>query len=408
MAFKLDRCASTKGCRLQSYLEIPFDCLVARFGEPRAGDGVSILNEWVFTDAAGNAYKIYDWKATTMFDRSLISPARFRELPVYNWHIGAYPGVPWEDFKLWLHNECNVKDPDVSSMRRDKLLALFTKYDPDRLGYLETSQMRACIRKIGTKFCRPVNEQFIEATLRDFCEVDSCGNGKILKIEFMNYFLIAYEDVSDEDFSAALDHFLHPTYDITDTALRAVFWKLDKDGSGFIPAQTLKDVAEKLASQCNVEFNNDDLSEAMGHFEYTDGTDGMVSEEQFQTIILEMFTKVDHRTFLRECGYFQLSVAPERSELLRAVYHKHNNGDTMQGEEFRYFLARFAKLNGTELDDQSLIDLSKQFAGIDINGDGVISEQEFVDHFLSEMMDVSDFDFHVTIKYFYAGTMTFY
>ena len=155
------------------------------------------MPQWVFTDAAANVYTVYDWKATTMFDRSLVSPARFRELPSYKWHIGAYPNVPWEPFKEWLFHEVLANDPDVNAARREKLLSLFSKYDPDRLAYLEAAQMRAFLRKIGTKFRRPISEEYIEATLRDFCEVDSNGNGKIHKMEFVNFFLVEYGDIPE-------------------------------------------------------------------------------------------------------------------------------------------------------------------------------------------------------------------
>jgi len=330
-------------------------------------------------------------------------------LPSYRFHIGAFPGVPWEPFKQFIFNEVLVSDPDVNAMRRDKLLALFAKYDPDRLGYLESSQMRAFIRKIATKFRRTVTEGFIEQTLRDFCEMDSNGNGKIHKIEFVNYFLIQYEDIPEADFIQGLDSFDHPTHDVTDSTLRSVFWKLDKSGSGYIPAAKMREVAEKLAMQCQVEYNEQLLMEAMSQFEHTDGVSGMVSEDQFQTLLLEMFAKVDHRTFLTETGYFELAVAAERSELLRAAFHRHNHGGTMQAEEMRgVFLARFAKLNGKELDDEELKELTTQFAGVDAHGDGVITEQEFVDHFIGEMMDTSDFDFHVTIKYFYNAVLNYY
>lgn len=272
--------------------------------------------------------------------------------------------------------------------------------------------MRAFIRKIATKFRRTVTEQFIENTLRDFCEIDSNGNGKVHRIEFVNYFLVQYEDLPEGDFHEGLDSFDHPAHDVTDQTLRSTFWKLDRSGSGFVPAATMRDVAQKLAEQCNVEYNEDLLMEAMAQFEHTDGVSGMVSEDQFQALLLEMFAKVDHRTFLRETGFFNLSVAPERSELLRAVFHKHNSGDEMQAEEMRDFMARFAKLNGKELSDEELKEMSCQFASVELdedgNADGYVTEQEFVDFFISEMMDTSDFDFHVTIKYFYAGTLAYY
>jgi Ca2+-binding EF-hand superfamily protein len=407
-AYKLDREAPTKGVRLQSYLEMPFERLVARFGEPRCGDGVSTLNQWVFSDASGNVYSVYDWKATTMWDRSLVSPARFRELPVYRWHIGAYNRAPWEPFKSWIFNEVAAQHPDVHAARRDKLVALFQKYDSDRLGYLESSQMRAFIRKIATKFRRNVSEQIIEDTLRDFVEVDANGHGKIHKIEFVNFFLTQYEEIPEGDFLEGLDNFDHPTHDVTDQTLRSIFWKLDKDGTGFIPAATLKDVAQNIAQRCKVEYDDDALTEAMSHFAHTDGESGMVAEEEFQTLLLEMFAKVDHRTFLRQTDFFELAVAPDRRELLKAAFHRHNVQDTMQAEEMRWFLARFGKLNGKELDDEQLKTISCSFVNVDSNGNGVVTEREFVDHFIGEMMDTSDFDFHVTVKYLYEGCLNYY
>lgn len=79
---------------------------------------------------------------------------------------------------------------------------------------------------------------------------------------------------------------------MTDQSLRAVFWKLDKDGTGYIPVVVVKEVAEGLASQCQVEYNEDLLVDALSQFAHTDGMQGFVSEDQFQTLLLEMFAKV--------------------------------------------------------------------------------------------------------------------
>ena len=101
-------------------------------------------------------------------------------------------------------------------------------------------------------------------------------------------------------------------------------------------------------------------------------------------------------------------MAPERSELLRAVFHMHNQGETMEAEEMRGYISKFAKLNGQEMDDENVKRASLQFDGVDANGDGTVTEQEFVDHFISQMMSTSDYDFHVTIKYFYEGYLNYY
>merc|ERR1712166_1396909 len=114
MSYRIDRHISTKGTRLQSYQIVPFERLVARFGEPRAGDGVSTIYQWVFSDDGGNVYTLYDWKATTMYKRDLVTPAKLRDLPEYKWHIGATPGITTNHFKAWIQDETLAKSPDVN------------------------------------------------------------------------------------------------------------------------------------------------------------------------------------------------------------------------------------------------------------------------------------------------------
>merc|ERR1711865_777087 len=202
MSYRIDRHISTKGTRLQSYQIVPFERLVARFGEPRAGDGVSSIYQWVFSDDGGNVYTLYDWKATTMYKRDLVTPAKLRDLPEYKWHIGATPGITTNHFKAWIQDETLAKCPDVNVKRRELLNASFYKYDCDQLGFLEAAQMRAFIRKMATKFRRELTEDFIEGALRNFCEIDANGHGKVYQSEFVNYFLNAAQGnmLSEEEF----------------------------------------------------------------------------------------------------------------------------------------------------------------------------------------------------------------
>lgn len=86
-----------------------------------------------------------------------------------------------------------MKSPDVNVNRRQLLNNVFFKYDSDKLGFLEASQMRGFIRKMAvtqqahrqsqliqcqTKFRQELTEEFIEESLRQFCEIDANGHGK--------------------------------------------------------------------------------------------------------------------------------------------------------------------------------------------------------------------------------------
>ncbi len=86
---------SLKGEVLANYSE-----LETLFGEPLEGD-YKISGEWVFEDADGNVFTLYDWKETELYDEDLPSVRKFRasKEPV-SFHIGGR--ISAVDFKNWL------------------------------------------------------------------------------------------------------------------------------------------------------------------------------------------------------------------------------------------------------------------------------------------------------------------
>jgi hypothetical protein len=78
------------GCSLQGYLSTSYAVLVKLFGIPDEGDEYKVSSEWAIKDPKGRIYTIYDYKATNLYSDSLPSVKKFRSLPSYEWHIGAF------------------------------------------------------------------------------------------------------------------------------------------------------------------------------------------------------------------------------------------------------------------------------------------------------------------------------
>jgi hypothetical protein len=97
------------GTSLQGEVTTSFAKLLLAFGKPtytgrrgNGGDG-KVSTEWVFRDpATGDTFTIYDYKATSLYDPDAPSVKAFRELPEYEWHIGAKNKAAAERFIVWL------------------------------------------------------------------------------------------------------------------------------------------------------------------------------------------------------------------------------------------------------------------------------------------------------------------
>ena len=82
---------STVGTSLCGYVETSYSKLVELFGEPKdeETDDYKISTIWVVENKEGRVLDIYDWKMTVLYDHDGYEIDEFRELPVYNWHIGG-------------------------------------------------------------------------------------------------------------------------------------------------------------------------------------------------------------------------------------------------------------------------------------------------------------------------------
>lgn len=84
----MTRGGDANGTSLMGYVTASFEDLREALGEPEEGDGYKVSTEWTLT-WKGQTFTIYDYKETSLYDRSGPSVEQFRKLPAYDWHIGG-------------------------------------------------------------------------------------------------------------------------------------------------------------------------------------------------------------------------------------------------------------------------------------------------------------------------------
>jgi len=72
---------AANGTSLMGYFTATYNEVVAKFGEPIAGDGYKVTAEWIVVFEDDTVATIYDWKTE--------SPTFTPDEP-YEWHIGGH------------------------------------------------------------------------------------------------------------------------------------------------------------------------------------------------------------------------------------------------------------------------------------------------------------------------------
>jgi hypothetical protein len=109
MKFKISN-KGPNGTSLQEYFTCSYKDIVKRFGPPNTdGDEYKVSTEWVFESDSGEVFTVYDYKETSLYDSELPSVATFRNMPEYDWHIGARDKIGAQLFKAWFQSQVSPK-----------------------------------------------------------------------------------------------------------------------------------------------------------------------------------------------------------------------------------------------------------------------------------------------------------
>eukprot|EP00656_Telonema_subtile_P056734 TRINITY_DN9142_c0_g8_i1.p1 TRINITY_DN9142_c0_g8~~TRINITY_DN9142_c0_g8_i1.p1 ORF type:complete len:1064 (+),score=417.22 TRINITY_DN9142_c0_g8_i1:39-3230(+) len=282
-------------------------------------------------------------------------------------------------------------------VRRARLVALFRRVDVDHSGEISTTELESFVKRLAAKFRKHMSKDEVEGTMRAF------EGAPVTEEQFVDHFMEVYGHVEDEVFLAFLDFCDTASYGARAKRLRTLFWKLDTDGSGVVETYELKDYIRKLGAKFSYEIAESDMNFCLGEFQFVDPNgDGRVSQEEFITVLLEMFDNVSDDIFVSTIDEFDVYSEGDRVVIFSNMF-KRNDADHdgfLDSQEVREYFKRFAYKMGKPVTEADLDGYVTEFGEVDANGDGKVSLQEFVSYFMNETDGMSDAEFYAQIEFF--------
>ena len=102
---KLNNLNDTYGLSHKADIQLVPSQLIETFGNPLTSDEYKVSGEYVFKNKKDNTvFTLYDWKYTSLYDSSGLTPDKFWKLEKPVWfNIGGkcYPG----DFETWIKKQ---------------------------------------------------------------------------------------------------------------------------------------------------------------------------------------------------------------------------------------------------------------------------------------------------------------
>jgi len=282
-------------------------------------------------------------------------------------------------------------------VRASRLVALFRRIDVDSSGRISTTELESYIKRLAAKFRNIMTKEEVETAVAAF------KGAPVNEETFVDYFLEVYSGVEDELFLAFLDFCDTASYGARLRRLRTLFWKLDTDGSGVLETFELKDYIRKLASKFDMQVREEDMNYAVSEFQFVDTNgDGRITEDEFITVLLEMFDNVSDKVFVSAIDEFDVYSEGDRVVIFTNMFKRHDldHDGFLDSYEVREYFKKFALKMGKGVSEAELDSMVAAFTMVDANGDGQVSQQEFIDYFMSETGDMSDSEFYTQLEFF--------
>jgi Ca2+-binding EF-hand superfamily protein len=283
--------------------------------------------------------------------------------------------------------------------RKARCISLFERLDLDGSGLIDHSEMESYIKRLAAKF----RHDLPEAELLKHCE--RFKTKPVNVDQFTEYIVDTYDHIDDEHFFGFLDYCDTPSYFARVRRLRTLFWKLDTDGSGFVEMDEKRGYMKKLATKFGMAVTDQQIDELVCDFAFIDrNCDGKITEDEFITAFLEYFEMVDDEEFLKGLGMFDVRTEEDRAIIFSNMFRRHDldNDGFLDAREVRTYFQKFGEKMGHHMQEDELSFAISQFMGVDANGDGKVSKEEFVQYFMNETSNVSDDQFYDQIEFFDA------
>jgi Ca2+-binding EF-hand superfamily protein len=282
-------------------------------------------------------------------------------------------------------------------VRASRLVGLFRRIDVDSSGRISTTELESYIKRLAAKFRNIMSKQEVEQAVAVF------KGAPVDEDTFVEYFLDVYSEIEDEIFVAFLDFCDTASYGARSRRLRTLFWKLDTDGSGVLETFELKDYIRKLAAKFEMEIREEDMNYAVAEYQFVDKNgDGRITEDEFITVLLEMFDNVSDEIFVSAIDEFDVYSEGDRVVIFTNMFKRHDldHDGFLDSFEVREYFKKFALKLGKGVTEADLDSMVNEFQLVDANGDGKVSQQEFIDYFMRETGDMSDGEFYAQLEFF--------
>jgi Ca2+-binding EF-hand superfamily protein len=211
--------------------------------------------------------------------------------------------------------------------------------DVDSSGRISTTELESFIKRLAAKFRHVMSKE-------DVAKAVGCFQGApVSEEQFVEYFMEVYAGVEDENFLAFLDFCDTASYGARARRLRTLFWKLDTDGSGVVEAYELKDYVRKLGAKFGMEIRDEDMDFAISEYQFIDRNgDGPITEEEFITVLLEMFDNVSDEVFVSTIDEFDVYSEGDRMVIFANMFARHDldHDGFLDSHEVREYFRRFA------------------------------------------------------------------
>jgi Ca2+-binding EF-hand superfamily protein len=166
-----------------------------------------------------------------------------------------------------------------------------------------------------------------------------------------------------------------------------LFRRIDTDGTGSIDPEEMGRYMRTLQAKFRSHLTATQVSEQLSLL-----ADAPVTEEAFVDFVCETFKEVDDEHYSAYLDFCDTASFSARVERLRKFFWKidADGSGYVDASEQREYMQKLAWKLQVELTEEMLAQMMEGFSKMDRNGDGKVSEEEFITSYIEIFEDIDD------------------
>jgi len=166
----------------------------------------------------------------------------------------------------------------------------------------------------------------------------------------------------------------------------ALYMRIDVDGSGSIDGAEMECYVKQLSAKFRSELSQEEVLERLSLI-----MGAPVTESGFTDFVIETFAGVDDEHFFAFLDFCDTPSHGARTSKLRQLFWSADSDGSgfLEMDECRVYVKKLAWKLDMVMSDEMITEAVKDFMVVDKNGDGKVSEEEFITSFL-ELFETHD------------------